>query len=1175
MAKERDDIQLGFQVEMETRKAVTGLAALDKSLRNITRRNQSLKWDDKKGFGDFKKRFTEYRKSLRSHQKEMTQLRKSIRDVGGAGHASQVKKNFASYAKSYDKFEKDIRAAEKKLHEQVRKVRSVMQNAETKEQKEALEEQLKQHQKTYAKEVSEAKKMVKEKQRALSRSMGGPGKAMIMEKHGELVASRKKAAEEFQQALSDLKTAEVGKDMAEGFADGISSLSGRDILGAAKAGTRISGQLFKGAGKLGMKWGRDLQIMGTGMGGKKGAVVAGAGAGLAKLGPMIASLSKLVPILSMASTVMGSFIKLLVDVEAHAKEMNKAILEGASTAEILQQNMGGVGRASKSLSGTLDTIRDQATDVRENFKWGSTKDQIIQVINTLNQQGATLNSLEQAFGNVQRSAHKSAAEVGSFGELARTSLAFSRVMGVSLQEITDFQAEMFTELGQSVTGTKLEFARMTREASESGIATNKFFQIIRGVSSDLGLYNTRLDTAASLLKVLGRSMNPREAGKFLQFATAGVQKMDQLQRTRIGMFAGQENTQAAIGQDIASKLQSAVVDVAGHMGDKSQANLDRLSDLFKDFMRGNDEALETALAKVPDATRGGLVDAFVKMRRTQKELGSGAVGAGAAMANAGPGAILTLLEQSAKNVFNTPLEKLVGEQGLAFRNANQISEEQFDQLVAMRFAIQGQRRDMAKALAGTLGNPEKQAAILEQLNARKITKAEDLDKLSTSDILAITEAVTPAKETDAEKQMKFAQEQAKHVVTIEDKVGMIVDGIFNYLYKALRALIEAIHDIMDAIPGIKKPDRTLLNALDASRTGKNADVVDRLKDIALLEKDPNKARQDMIRTVAQSVQKNWSEKAKSGDVSAMAARDLEKIFKSESAGSRALKANAALNYAGIGTDKKTKFLESMKTGGSMATAIKSAGLTPEEIQKFYDKALYTVGKENIGNITALEMMGAVVPAAATKAALPAIPAAVAATPTATTPSPFSATTPSTQTMAYGQREAVDVLDMNGREMVDSFQSLYDALRRRGIMLDKTQLNGSFKEAVRDGTLQAMRTALFEYALYSSNDQARMLERMKSTGVGADLATSYEASRLPANAMGGEVVGLAAGRAVVASPGEGLASVGKGEKIVPSGGGGGGGITINVNGLGGADLANHLRQKVAEGIYEYKRREKYS
>jgi hypothetical protein len=79
-----------------------------------------------------------------------------------------------------------------------------------------------------------------------------------------------------------------------------------------------------------------------------------------------------------------------------------------------------------------------------------------------------------------------------------------------------------------------------------------------------------------------------------------------------------------------------------------------------------------------------------------------------------------------------------------------------------------------------------------------------------------------------------------------------------------------------------------------------------------------------------------------------------------------------------------------------------------------------------------------------------------------------------------------------------------------------------------------------------------------------------------NAMGGLVTGVARGMAIVASQGEGLASVGKGERIVPAGGGGGAsGVNVVVNGIGGPDLARLIEGKVVEGIREYRRREKFN
>ena len=145
-------------------------------------------------------------------------------------------------------------------------------------------------------------------------------------------------------------------------------------------------------------------------------------------------------------------------------------------------------------------------------------------------------------------------------------------------------------------------------------------------------------------------------------------------------------------------------------------------------------------------------------------------------------------------------------------------------------------------------------------------------------------------------------------------------------------------------------------------------------------------------------------------------------------------------------------------------------------------------------------------------------------------------------------------------------------------------------------LSALRVALFEYYMYSGTDRNTLLAAMSKGGVRdpRDMAKRYgrattetggtagalrdvgtQVEVLGAQARGGMVTGIASGIAVVAAQGEGLASVGRGERITPAGGGAAGGVHVSVNGIGGPDLARLIEGKVVEGIREYKRREKFN
>jgi hypothetical protein len=81
--------------------------------------------------------------------------------------------------------------------------------------------------------------------------------------------------------------------------------------------------------------------------------------------------------------------------------------------------------------------------------------------------------------------------------------------------------------------------------------------------------------------------------------------------------------------------------------------------------------------------------------------------------------------------------------------------------------------------------------------------------------------------------------------------------------------------------------------------------------------------------------------------------------------------------------------------------------------------------------------------------------------------------------------------------------------------------------------------------------------------------------LQKNANGGLVTGLRDGIAVVSpAAGEGLASIGRGEKIVPSGGGSPS-VSLTVNGTGLDGFARELKETVNQLIYNYERRKKFT
>jgi hypothetical protein len=169
------------------------------------------------------------------------------------------------------------------------------------------------------------------------------------------------------------------------------------------------------------------------------------------------------------------------------------------------------------------------------------------------------------------------------------------------------------------------------------------------------------------------------------------------------------------------------------------------------------------------------------------------------------------------------------------------------------------------------------------------------------------------------------------------------------------------------------------------------------------------------------------------------------------------------------------------------------------------------------------------------------------------------------------------------------------MRQQGIKIDRSFLKTDVSRAMETAMLAALRQALFEYYLYSGEEDrskvaaafakeggvlrgskslGERLMKDSATGASVDGVGGHLTKMLERNASGGTVTGIANGIAVTAAAGEGLASIGRGERIVPAGSGGGTNVQVSVNGIGGRDLANLIESKVIAGIREFKRREKF-
>jgi hypothetical protein len=1241
---DREQIELAFNIELETRRLTGEIAKVDREIKRMVSRKLPLKAFDKKAVNEFEKAVVTTRREMKALQgsmgkkalsKEFAAVEKSVNRL----HETMLRES-SRLSKVRKKAEKELTEYRKKNEEEVAKARTQDEKDSLKEylklQEEGIKERLKKEESASQKSMRMAKKSLRRKREGLAKGIGKRGGA-------EEVATRARKAKETKEALEGVLGHKTGEEIGEGIKDVLASMSGKDLAGVGKAGVKLSTDLLKGLGKGTVKLGDKLATHGEGLGGGLGGGMKAVGELMKSLGPVVGTIAKIGPLLGTASAIILGMVKLLVDVDAQAKQFNKQILEGASTAETLYNNAGKSGAAFKDLDSTLDSIRDEATDVAENMKWGMKAENIIQVTNAFAQQGVTLESLKTSFKNAGNAAEESGAQVQGFGDLARMSFAYSRLMGVSLQEITDLQSEMFTELGTSLSGLKLEFAKMTKEATESGIATNKFFSILRSVSADLGLYTTRIGQAAVMLKLLGKVMNPREAQKFFQTAMQGLKQMSEEDRLRMTLLAGEGKMRDVVTKDIKRKSDLMAADIKSAVGGATEKSSEDITKMMEGARKGNKQdyqGLIDIIEKAPKEMQGGFRSALAEIKMDTNAIAKGGImGLQEAAANLSAAGALTATKAALQRFGGgKKLGDMTGIQAFAARKAAGVSLEQFRAMAKLEASVDDQRDVMSKLLEKdeTKMDPgEKQ--MLARMKVLHLDNKKSLKEADDADVIAAMEKGQQDALAEAAEQKDYAQETFKATTSMLDKVDMVIEGIFEYLYIALKDIIADLNEfinMMASSPLFKIPaallgkktekdeGRKAIDVLRKAQTDKNAPIVKALRMAVIKEEGPGDTKSRMVAAVGPALSKGIESSMKKGGGDIM--DDLQTL----TAG-KVLEGPRAVNIAqdaGVGGSTLKIFEDALKAGKTFQKASSEAGFTAEDYQKILQKSIWAMKPAEIAEIfpnlktvqAGMGVAAAAVPANAPAPGAPPEPTTTgqtAATQKAAAPGtggagaaaqaqvavaapPGAPPVPAAAGAAPGiklptaadelklSKEVMDQIDVTGGATVTSLQQLWNALRMKGVKLDKTQLEGEYKEVIRKGALEAIREALFEYALYTAESPGKALQKMKDSGLSevAGMAKGFEdkdknpftAFQTPAapKAEGGLVTGIAGGRAVFAPPGEGLTSIGPGERITPSGGGGGAAIHLHVNGLGGSDLANFLQEKVNQGVYEYKRREKF-
>ncbi len=960
----------------------------------------------------------------------------------------------------------------------------------------------------------------------------------------------KEGAEKLKENVEDMKfdfsgtkfieaAEEAGKELAEP----LSALLNKDVEGAGKSFAKLVGKGVQGSLS---RMGDLVSNLGAGASKKSKAMAAAGGAGgaskalgaiggMAKsIGPMIQALSKVGPLIGTVGTAVVGLVKLFLDAQAAVKEFNKEMLSAGGTGQFFNKTMGDVTLSMMDAEDALNMARNAANNFTANNDWGISADTHKEVLANLQAEGVSLKSLTSQYGQLNA---QSSAFSKDFGSVTQAAVAYSRQMGVSLQEVTSFQAEMMTEMGSSLGATIDSFRMMSRAAGDSGIASNKFFAMIRGVSADLSLYNTRLDDAVKLLGKLGKVMSPRNAQKFMQWSMNAVKGMGRIQRLQTTLLAGPGKVKGMVERDIKDKTQSISDQIAKATGGNS-------GDIQKLLAGGKKKEVNDLISKADPAQQGALREAVSMLNIEKKRSGKGTYGVAQAAGQMAPVRQASMLDEAIKRFGS------VGDIGAEQMAENLgVSSEQLEQMELFRDSMDDQRKvliDSAKT-------------------------AEDKAKWTNATLDQVYDTMSAEEKSQLEakgKEEEYNKQMGSMTHSIMDKISNLVDFLTNQFYNVVMDIYEAILSIPGVGGGSKKRELELVRNANKST---NLDVKAAGKAAAMASEGEKGT------AFRESLEKSASWKKVTDTLAGGGTDEADKAKMDTAnkllAGMDAAQLGRAASMAGVELEKNPEGDGTEGKGGG-ETRDRSE-LTPEEIVKIAQKALWSSNTvKDFDNVTksldAIAPEGAATTGAATapgvdpatgstwmeQNAPPGAPGgpplgspAAAAVPVAgAAPGAAAASAPPTAKDTEKQAEA----QTDQQEKIQgTLGEVVSALRQKGIRLDNSWMTSKMQKMVTDATLESTRQALLEYwILENTSDPKAWADFLKDKGTGgaglraagdwfndtAGKGGDLQVTGGAKHADGGVVTGISNGMAMVAAPGEGLTSIGRGEQIVPAGSG---------------------------------------
>jgi len=251
-----------------------------------------------------------------------------------------------------------------------------------------------------------------------------------------------------------------------------------------------------------------------------------------KLSKVIGTLGKSVAVFAGVASGLFAIFKVMQAIEEAQKGVNKELIEAYGMTDLIVDNAGEVATQIKNVRQSLSDA-DFANDL------GVPLEQARQMVTELNSIGINMRTVN--------------GDVESMKDLTMQLRASSAAIGIGFSDAVGFAQNFREEMGLSVKNGQLlermsdEFSRIRDLASQSSFSTNRFFQVVQGLTEGIGGMNVRVGEAGALFLKLSKVLGPKAGQQFAQGLTEGFRSEGIQDRMKRIILTGKGKvTQAAM-----------------------------------------------------------------------------------------------------------------------------------------------------------------------------------------------------------------------------------------------------------------------------------------------------------------------------------------------------------------------------------------------------------------------------------------------------------------------------------------------------------------------------------------------------------------------------------------------------------------------------------------------------